>query len=71
MPWQLRAAGHDPAAFLRMRSAAGYQLASVDPDTGQAHPITEQEVREGVAVAEINRNILALRDDGRSGSLRR
>ena len=63
MPWQLRAAGHDPAKFLRMLTSAGYTLASVDPDAGRTQPITEQDAREGGAVAAANRNILAVRDD--------
>jgi hypothetical protein len=61
MPWQLRAAGHDPATFLRKLIAAGYALASVDTDTGQRDPMTEQEIQEGVTAEETSRNILALR----------
>jgi FkbM family methyltransferase len=62
MPWQLRAAGHDPATFLRTLGTAGYTLASVDPDTGRTQPITDQDARSGGAAAAASRNILALRE---------
>jgi len=61
VPWMLRAAGHDPPAFLRSLISSGYTLSSVDPDTGKHRPMTEHEIQEGITVAETNRNILALR----------
>ena len=62
-PSDLRTSGHDPLEFLQNLVAAGYTLAIVDPDTGQ-HPImTAQEIQRLAAAAQMECNILALRDE--------
>lgn len=61
VPWQLRAAGHDPDRFLRELSSAGYSLSIVDPDTGGYQAMTESHLQAAIADAHGDRNILALR----------
>lgn len=61
VPWQLRAAGHDPTLFLHHLTSLGYRLAVVDPESGR-HPImSEEEIHACIAAARTDRNILALR----------
>lgn len=61
VPWQLRAAGHDPVAFLHQLTSLGYRLAVVDPESGGHQSLSEEQIHACIAAARTDRNILALR----------
>lgn len=61
VPWQLRAAGHDPVTFLHHLTSLGYRLAIVDPESGRQQTMSEEQIHACIAAARTDRNILALR----------
>jgi len=61
VPWQLRAAGHDPSLFLHHLTSLGYCLAVVDPESGRHQTMGEEQIHACIAAARTDRNILALR----------
>jgi len=61
VPWQLRAAGHNPATFLHQLTKVGYRLSLVDPDTGKHTSMNETEIVCKVEALQADRNVLAQR----------
>jgi len=62
VPWQLRAAGHDPLGMLQWLDAQGYRLDLVDPDTGGHRTYAPEALLAEIESIRGDRNVLARRD---------
>ena len=62
MPWQLRAAGHDPLEMLQWLDAQGYRLDLVDPDRGGHRTYAPDALLAEIEAIRSDRNVLARRD---------
>lgn len=61
VPWQLRAAGHDPLLLLKGLEGEGYKLDLVDPETGLHQTMRSSDLLVKVEAESSDRNVLAVR----------